>query len=87
VVEIIVSYLEKSDHKELKITDSYYWDLASPEDIYNPYKNPKKELSLGDLYEDWDFLQNVLSGEHEPIGYHLTKLAPILNNFGMRNMA
>lgn len=58
----------------------YYWDIPSIQ-RYNIYAEPD-EFTVGQLQSDLQELSKVLSGEREPIPYHLVWLAALLRALG-----
>ncbi len=60
----------------VEIQEDFYWDISQKE-IYNPYEDPKN-LTLGQLSDDWQELKRILNGTHIPVGYDLKRLSNIL---------
>jgi hypothetical protein len=81
IIDIIFDHITKTRGvTQCELKESLYW-YFSEEEIYNMYNNPK-ELLLGDLYDDLEFLSLVLDPENQPLAYQLTQLAPILRYLG-----
>ena len=82
VSNLLFDYLEKCGHHSIDLDKDYYW-VISEKDRYDPYENPK-DVSLGQLYDDWHDLRNVMSGKFPPIAHHLVRLSSILSYVGER---
>ena len=41
-----------------------------------------KELDIGSLSDDWEFLSKLLQSENQPVAYQLTQVAPLLRYLG-----
>ncbi len=60
----------------------YYWDLE-PTDRYDLSKIPEpSQLTVGQLVDDWQEIGKVLTGESDPLAYHLVWLSTILRHVG-----
>ena len=82
-VHVVVQHL-KQQSVQPKLSDDYYWEI-SEEERYDPTKNPT-DLSLGQLSEDWDRIQQILRGDAPPIGYALVWVASLLRRIGSTNV-
>ncbi len=78
--DLLFTYLEDSGRKEFDVPEDYYWEI-SKEEVYDPYKQPK-DLTMGQLSDDWSRLEAILKEESPPIGYALVWLSAILRNIG-----
>lgn len=58
-----------------------YWNIPS-RDVYE-FEEPK-ELDIGNLSDDWEFLSKLLQSENQPVAYQLTQVAPLLRYIGER---
>jgi hypothetical protein len=83
-VHVVVQHL-KQQAVQPELSDDYYWEI-SEEERYDPTKSPT-DLSLGQLSEDWDRIQQILRGEAPPIGYALVWVASLLRRIGSTNVA
>lgn len=63
-------------HREFEVSEDFYWEVPR-EQRYAPHAEPK-ELTLGQLTDDWSEISLMLSGEREPVAYGLVWLAAIL---------
>lgn len=81
LIEALINQLDKlNDSTSFTFYNDLYWNITD-EELYDPYNDPK-ELTMGSLIEDWEFLQNILDGKREMIDYDLTKLASLLRFLG-----
>jgi len=80
IAERIFTYLEETGRKEFNIDEDYYWEI-SKEEIYNPVSDPKN-LTLGQLSDDWERLTAIMREEDPPIGHAFVWLSTILRNIG-----
>ena len=79
-VNRILDELQADNVTSVEITDDYYGDIARAE-LYDPLHDPKT-FTIGQLTDDWDRLQEIASGETEPIAYGLAWAAPLLRRIG-----
>lgn len=85
LINILSDELEKLEGKNVVVLeDDLYWNILD-EELYNPYHEPA-QLTMGNLSEDWELLQKVVSGERGMIDYDLYKLTSILRFLGKKNM-
>lgn len=78
--ETLLNHLEQSGGREIELSNDYYWHIPA-EQRHDMNRQPT-ELSIGQLSDDWQELQRILTGESEPIGYALVWLASILCDLG-----
>ena len=75
-----IEHLEELGYEKLEIPVDYYWNI--PHEVrYDPYQEPK-QLNLGQLSEDWEWLKQTLDGKREPLTYDLVWLSTILRAIG-----
>jgi hypothetical protein len=80
----LLSHLEKSGHTTVDVDQDFYWSIA-PEQRYDPYTEPK-ELSMGQLTDDWEEVLAVTRGDKAPVGYALVWLSSILRAVGEKHV-
>jgi len=79
-VGLLLQHLEDTGRPEFEINEDYYWFV--PEGSrFNPYEKPK-ELTLGQLTDDWVEVKAIADGTKEPIGYALVWLSQLLLRIG-----
>ena len=71
----LINTIGNKNGNEIEVGADYYWSIA-PDEIYNVYEKPK-QLTLGQLSEDWETLQlSVRSNNLTP--YDLQRISAIL---------
>lgn len=85
LLDKILKHLEEDGIKSVELESDYYWNIPK-EYLYDSYEEPK-ELDMGQLYDDMEFLNNILEGRNEPIGHALVWLSAILRYIGEENVA
>lgn len=73
--------METREVKSFAFEKEYYWNIPS-RDVYE-FEEPK-ELDIGNLSDDWEFLSKLLRPENQPVAYQFTQLAPLLRYLGER---
>lgn len=80
ISEKLLSHLENNGYDQVELEVDFYWNI--PEEEKYKMENSPKDLDIGQLDEDWDFLQELLKQDHEPIGYEFVWLGKILEAIG-----
>lgn len=79
---MIFEHIERDLRVEVvKIEEDYYWAIHPPE-LYDPAKEPAN-LTIGQLYEDWEFLANMRHRQ-DAVSPMLDKVAPLLRYLGQK---
>jgi len=76
----LINKLEILGNSSFSLDKDLYWNIPD-EELYNVYKDPK-DISIGSIKEDWDFLQKILIEKREVIGYDFNKVSNILKLIG-----
>ncbi|MDH6252589.1 hypothetical protein M2347_002316 [Chryseobacterium sp. H1D6B] len=76
----LINKLENLDDNSFSLNKDLYWNIPD-EELYNVYEEPK-EITIGSIKEDWDFLQQISHGKREVIGYDFNKTSSILKLIG-----
>jgi hypothetical protein len=76
----LVEHLEATGQEAFEIEDDFYWEVPC-EVRYDPYKRIDG-ATLGQLSDDWNEVQSMLSGRRPPLGYGLVWLASVLRKIG-----
>jgi hypothetical protein len=76
----LLDHVEEQGSTSFVLDVDYYWD-ALAEERYDPTVMPK-DLGLGQLYDDWETVSRVLTGESDPIAYMLVPLSSLLRRLG-----
>jgi len=77
---VLLQHLEESGQKEFEITEDFYWDVPADK-RYEPYEEPK-ELTVGQLSDDWSEVTHMVNGDRELVAYGLVWLASVLRRIG-----
>lgn len=78
--EALMSHLEEGGMISAELPWDFYWEIAR-EELYHPYAEPK-QLSLGQLSDDWNELLRITKGEMPPVKYALVWLSTVLRAVG-----
>lgn len=83
VAERLFTHLEVEGHTEIEISEDYYWFICQ-EEVYDPSRDPK-DLTIGQLSDDWRELSDILNGNSPPVGYSLVWLSSIIRIVGEKS--
>lgn len=78
-----LSRLKESKGADIELNNDFYWDIPS-EDLYNPYQEPK-ELTLGQLSDDWQEIKRLTDNQLDAIPYDLKRISNILKALSIEN--
>jgi len=76
----LFEHLKELGIESVELDKDYYWDIEA-EDLYNPYQQPK-DIGLGQLYDDWEEVQIVLTEKSEPLSIDFKAFAAIFRYLG-----
>lgn len=80
ILFMLIDKLDESPTDKFSLEKDLYWNI--PDDkLYNVYQEPEN-LTIGNLVEDWEFLQKILRKEREVLWYDFYKVSTILNSIG-----
>jgi len=78
IINILCKEVNENFDEDILIdNEDYYW-MVKLDDKYNPLVDPK-ELSLGQVSDDWEDLLRLLESDEIPVSYDLFRLAEILS--------
>lgn len=81
IVEAIVNHtVAKRESPEVMLRQNLYWNLPSP-DVYKVTADAPLP-DVGSLYDDWDFIREIATGEQEPLANNLTKMTQLMRYLG-----
>jgi hypothetical protein len=66
--------------ESIELRQNFYW--STPTEQFYDVKNDPKQLDVGSLYDDWEFVQSLTRDETEPVAFQLTEVAPLLRYIG-----
>ena len=78
--EILRNYFDTCGQSNIQIKEDYYWNIPW-DSRYNPLEKPTN-LTMGQLTDDWNAVQQIARREREAIGYGLVWLSTILRRIG-----
>lgn len=85
IIKSLFNELNKlNDNTAFSLDEDFYWNILD-EELYDVYKDPK-ELTMGRLFDDWEFLGKIVNNDREIIDYDLYKLAAILKFLGKKGI-
>lgn len=61
IFQLIINQLKSNGIHEISFDDDYYWNVPS-DLLYDPYNQPK-ELDIGQLSEDYEFLLSSIKND------------------------
>lgn len=79
--EMLLDQLESNGHTSIEVESDFYWMILKKEQLYDPGETPNN-LGLGQLYDDYEWLENILEGRNEPIVYAFVWLSSIYRYLG-----
>ena len=79
-VNLLLDHLRDGGIRQVELGKDYYWELDS-ERLYEVTDDPA-DFSIGSLFDDWESVQKLASGQHEPVVLLLLKVAPLLRYLG-----
>ncbi|NUL06100.1 hypothetical protein HRW07_23300 [Streptomyces lunaelactis] len=78
--EVSLHHVEASAGSTVPLKHDYFWSVPGDE-LYDPYNRPG-ELTMGQLSESWQHLEDLLADQDRALGYHLVWLADVLRAIG-----
>lgn len=75
-VDMILSEIENEGIREVDLSKDYYWSIPADQ-RYDPYNSPK-ELTLGQLSEDWKETLRIVNESQPPAAYQLEWVSALL---------
>jgi hypothetical protein len=83
ILSQLLSRLKESKGADIELNNDFYWDIPS-EELYNPYQEPK-ELTLGQLSDDWQEIKRLTDNQLDSIPYDLKRVSNILKALSIEN--
>lgn len=78
--ERVIDYLVQTEGSSLALSRDYFWSISADE-LYNVYSRPT-DMTIGQLTESWQHLEDLLDGQTDVLRYHLVWLADVLRAIG-----
>lgn len=82
VFQRIADHLAEIEGPSVEVDYDYFWSIP-PEEMYDPFNVPQPEnLTMGQAYDSWSFLEGLLAETRGPVAYDLVWLADVLKAIG-----
>ncbi|WP_316528165.1 hypothetical protein [Kitasatospora brasiliensis] len=79
--DVLIRHIEGTTKDgTVALDEDYFWSIPSDE-LYDVTKEPAT-LTIGQLSESWQHMQDLLADEDRALGYHLVWLADVLRAIG-----
>ncbi|MEW9571734.1 hypothetical protein ABQJ54_08215 [Rhodanobacter sp. Si-c] len=79
-INLLLDHVIDKGSDSIALEEQFYWKVSDSEK-YKVNSEPT-ELTVGDLFDDLDFVENVLHSKDNLVAYTLTEVAPILAYVG-----
>jgi hypothetical protein len=80
VIEVVLAHLAEVEGDSVSLERDHFWTIPA-EQIYDVYQEPDG-LTVGQLSESWQHLEQMLDGRSDTLNYHLVWLADVLRAIG-----
>lgn len=80
----LIQKLEVSEISKFSFDKDLYWNIST-EELFNIYEEPK-ELTVGSLKEDWEFLQKVINNDRDALNFDFYKISAILKAISLSTL-
>ncbi|MFI5828702.1 hypothetical protein ACIA6C_15880 [Streptomyces sp. NPDC051578] len=78
--ELALQHIEASAGSAVALEHDYFWSVPGDE-LYNVPNEPKS-ITIGQLSESWQHLEDLLADPNRAVGHHLVWLADVLRAIG-----
>ncbi|MDF6066846.1 MULTISPECIES: hypothetical protein [Streptomyces] len=78
--ELALQHVEASTGNAVTLEHDYFW--STPGDELYDVPNEPSTLTIGQLSESWQHLEDLLAHEDRAVGYHLIWLADVIRAIG-----
>jgi hypothetical protein len=78
--ELVADYLAETEGTALPLSHDYFWAIPA-EELYDVYNRPAS-LTIGQLSESWQHIEDLLDGKTDILGYDLIYLSDVLRAIG-----
>ncbi|MDT0453632.1 hypothetical protein [Streptomyces hesseae] len=80
VFDAVIRHMEASAGHTVALRNEYFWSVPG-DGLYDVLNEPKV-LTIGQLSESWQHLEDLLVHQDGALGYHLVWLADIIRAIG-----
>ncbi|MFI5831456.1 hypothetical protein ACIA6C_30095 [Streptomyces sp. NPDC051578] len=78
--ELALQHIEASAGSAVALEHDYFWSIPGDE-LYDVPNEPKT-ITIGQLSESWQHLEDLLADPNRAVGHHLVWLADVLHAIG-----
>ncbi|MFB7867579.1 hypothetical protein [Streptomyces sp. NPDC056069] len=78
--ELALQHIEASAGSAVGLEHDYFWSVPGDE-LYDVLNEPKT-ITIGQLSESWQHLEDLLADPNRAVGHHLVWLADVLRAIG-----
>lgn len=78
--ELALQHIEASAGGTVALEHDYFWSVPGDE-LYDVPNEPRT-ITIGQLSESWQHLENLLADPNRAVGHHLVWLADVLRAIG-----
>jgi hypothetical protein len=76
----VLDYPTELDGSALSIGHDYFWSIPADE-LYDIYNRPAN-ITVGQISESWQHIEDLLDGKTDVVSYHLIWLSDVLRAIG-----
>jgi len=80
VINLLLDHVVDKGFDSIALEEQFYWKVSDSEKYR--VNNEPTELSVGDLFDDLDFVERVLHNKDNIVSYTLTEVASVLAYVG-----
>ncbi|MEX2985597.1 hypothetical protein [Streptomyces sp. C36] len=78
--DVVLRQVEASAGLTVTLNEEYFWSIPGDE-LYDVLNEPKT-LTIGQLSESWQRIEDLLAHQDRALGYHLVWLADVIRAIG-----
>ncbi|MEU4208661.1 hypothetical protein AB0F13_01435 [Streptomyces sp. NPDC026206] len=78
--DAVLQHVEASAGRTVTLDEEYFWSVPGDE-LYDVLNEPET-LTIGQLSESWQHLEDLLAHQDRALGYHLVWLADVIRAIG-----
>jgi hypothetical protein len=78
--DVLLRHLEATTGADVALDKEYFWSVPSDE-LYDATNEPSS-LTIGQLSESWQHLEDLLADQDRSLAYHLVGIADVLRAIG-----
>jgi hypothetical protein len=78
--ERAIDYLAEQEGSAIPLSHDYFWSIPADE-LYDVYSRPAT-ITIGQVSESWQHIEDLLDGKTDFLNYHLIWLSDVLRAIG-----